>query len=116
MTEPSAVYPTGCQSGNVTGTFVDLARCVVVAVDLSANNLDAEMGIASFFARLPWLQELRLSNNSLRGELPTELADLPRLAHLDLRGNLFSIGVHTRRLMYACSTSIELECLGLPQD
>ena len=39
LSQPADVYPDGCHSGSHTGTEADLARCVVVKLDLSNNNL-----------------------------------------------------------------------------
>lgn len=35
----SRVYPLGCSTGTYTGTPVDMAKCVITELKLSANNL-----------------------------------------------------------------------------
>ena len=35
----SRVYPLGCSAGTYTGTPVDMAKCVITELKLSANNL-----------------------------------------------------------------------------
>ena len=55
----------------VTGTRLDVARCIVVGLSLSSNNLSGVVTPAAL--QLPRLALLRLGNNSLRGQIPAEL-------------------------------------------
>ena len=58
--DPSAVFPAGCSSGYVTGLPIDTARCVVVAVDLRANNLTGTLNVTAIVNLLDWVQVLSL--------------------------------------------------------
>ena len=73
-----------CHSGNVTGTALDLATCVVVKVQLPSNNLVGRLEDFHPLMWLPFLQHLDLSGNALEGSLPSAADCLPRLASLDL--------------------------------
>jgi hypothetical protein len=54
LAEPGTAFPRGCESGNVTGTDADYARCVVTRIDLSSNNLRG--GLNASFSSLRGLQ------------------------------------------------------------
>ena len=58
--DPSAVFPAGCSSGYVTGLPIDTARCVVVSVDLRANNLTGTLNVSAIVNLLDWVQVLSL--------------------------------------------------------
>ena len=73
-----------CHSGNVTGTALDLATCVVVKVLLPSNNLVGRLEDFHPLMWLPFLQRLDLSGNALAGSLPSAADCLPRLTSLDL--------------------------------
>jgi hypothetical protein len=79
-----------CHSGNVTGTALDYARCIVVKVLLPNNNLvgplDALDPLTSERALcgLPFLQHLDLSSNELSGQLPALESCLPQLIRIDI--------------------------------
>ena len=60
--EPAEAVPTGCASGNSTGTPADAARCVVVRLDLAGNGLSGALEMEHLCA-LPWLGELFLQGN-----------------------------------------------------
>ena len=118
MAEPNDTYPVGCSSGNVTGTTDDLARCVVVEIDLSLNRLAGELvNNISFDSSLPWLQELRLDQNGLVGRLPDQLRFMPHLSFVDVSFNYFDYTTDQHpELMRACAEGSEIACAGLPQD
>jgi hypothetical protein len=79
-----------CHSGNVTGTALDHATCVVVKLLLPSNNLagplDAVDSLTSehSLCGLQFLQHLNLSGNTLIGPLPPLLSCLPQLTSIDL--------------------------------
>ena len=79
-----------CHSGNVTGTALDLATCVVVKVILTSNNLAGSLDVVDSLTSeralcgMPFLQHLDLSMNALVGNLPAVAGCLPRLTSLDL--------------------------------
>ena len=74
--QPDLVSPLGCASGSVTGTAADYARCVVVRLDLTSNNLRGVLPNATVTVRgggpasnlcnvSSHLQYLRLGSNLL---------------------------------------------------
>lgn len=88
--QPATRGSDACNSGNVTGTALDHATCVVVEVLLAENNLvgplDALDPLTSERALcgLPFLQRLDLSANELSGQLPALQSCLPQLTHIDV--------------------------------
>ena len=134
VTNPSLTWPAGCRSGLSTGTASDLARCVVVAVVLSSNQLLGDMPelgcpltlgaplplpeVASCSEQaevpLPYLQELRLNGNPrLAGQLPASLVKMRYLRHLNLEDTGFTYADAAELLLH-CRFSPGLRCLGLP--
>ena len=79
-----------CHSGNVTGTILDIATCVVVKVLLPDNNLIGPLDVMDpltserALCGLPFLQRLDLSANELSGRLPSLDSCLPQLIHIDI--------------------------------
>ena len=63
----------GCSSGNISGTSEDLARCVVVALDLSDNDLAGKLTMSTLLP-LRNLQILDLSMNPGLGRAGTNLS------------------------------------------
>ena len=109
-----------CASGFVTGTVADAARCVVVKIDLSRNNLTGTLNSSIF--RLPYLKELVLRGNSIRGLLQPLVADRSAdlegpslLEHIDLSLNEFKYPQPTAlfdAVLGRCRRGID--CIGLP--
>jgi len=71
-----------------TWNGVTIVNDKVVALDLSANNLEGEL--PSSLSDLIYLQRLDLSGNALSGELPDALGNLENLEVLALSGNELS--------------------------
>jgi hypothetical protein len=59
---PALDFPNGCSSGNTTGTEADLARCVIVGLNLQNNGLAGSVG-ADGLCALRDLQWLSLAGN-----------------------------------------------------
>ena len=79
----------------------------VVALDLSQSGLSGTMPQVP---ELIWLERLRLNNNNLGGAVPSHLANLTRLRHVDLSNNRFTsvpAAVFSYKL-HACLASLLL--------
>ncbi|GMN54665.1 hypothetical protein TIFTF001_023781 [Ficus carica] len=74
---PSSWNGIVCNGGNVAGVVLD-------NLGLSA---DADLSV---FANLTKLVKLSMSNNSITGKIPDNIADFKSLEYLDVSGNLFS--------------------------
>ncbi|KAF3450293.1 hypothetical protein FNV43_RR06373 [Rhamnella rubrinervis] len=74
---PSSWNGIVCNGGNVAGVVLD-------NVGLSA---DADLSV---FANLTKLVKLSMSNNSITGKIPDNIADFAKLEYLDVSNNLFS--------------------------
>lgn len=89
--ERTPLQSTSCSSGNITGTPVDYARCVIVKLDLSANGLSNQTpGLdLSMLCGLDDLQELDLHDNPGLNESSFTWPDgcMPKLRSLDLAGD-----------------------------
>ena len=82
LNQPEDVFPAGCDSGSVTGTSADVARCVVTAIDLVSNNLVGWLNES--VGALTSLQRFVVSGNELSGELPIALSALPVIGHVQV--------------------------------
>lgn len=76
----------GCRNPSVTGTSTDSDQCVVVGVDLKSNNLTNNLG--EYLGALPFLKELDVSGNDLKGSLPNFLSERS-WDNLNIGGNAF---------------------------
>lgn len=99
----NATTPQGCSSGYVTGTPIDYARCVVVELDLSGNNLTGELNLSAIGTNLPHLQVLRLDRNALSGTIAEELVtSVGHLHALNLSANRFDYTSTPEVVFSAC--------------
>ncbi|KAF6167462.1 hypothetical protein GIB67_031663 [Kingdonia uniflora] len=74
---PSSWNGIICNGGNVAGVVLD-------NLNISA---DADLSV---FANLTMLVKLSMSNNSITGTIPTNIADFRNIEYLDVSNNLFS--------------------------
>jgi Leucine-rich repeat (LRR) protein len=72
------------ESGDFTGSCCTTSGVVTILI-LSENNLRGT--IPSAFSRLNYLQSLELSSNQLSGTIPSELGQLGNLGYLNLSSN-----------------------------
>ena len=98
LTESNVDSFTTCHSASYTGTRADVARCFVVAIALSDNNLRGELP-QSMFSELPQLRSVVVRNNSLSGDIPRLSLGL---STFDLRSNSFG---------YPPPAELRAECL-----
>ena len=103
---------SACAAVNVTGTTADYARCEVAGLFLASNGLDGELPpIVLEPSSLPFLRQLILGNNSLRGSLQAN-TDYSHLDVLDVSGNQLDYPPPTG-LLGACLGGA-VACLGYP--
>lgn len=107
---------TACHSGNYTGELEhDEARCSVVGLVLSNNNLSGTLP-ASLFQRasLSFLTVLDLRNNSLHGSLPIDTDYAGTFRRLEFSSNAFEYPPPPQLL--AVCLSGEIFCEGYPPE
>jgi len=79
------------QDKNFIGTLITeiglLARLKVL--DLGGNNLHGTLHSA-IFSNMPYLEMFYVGKNEMKGQLPKELLDLPRLKNLNISHNKFT--------------------------
>ena len=126
-----------CRSDVIHGNM-SRARCVVVELDLTENDLTGRPDWPSLLPTLSSLVVLRhatlstitttqhhhqhvhlllrLRDNDLEGELPADLLlSHPTLEVVELRGNDFEYGPAAAPLFRACRTG-QLQCSGVPPE
>ncbi|KAG6642460.1 LRR receptor-like serine/threonine-protein kinase GHR1 [Carya illinoinensis] len=79
---PSSWYGITCNGGNVAG----------VALNNLGLSADADLSV---FSNLTKLVRLSMTNNSMTGTIPNNIADLKSLEFLDISNNLFSLSLPT---------------------